>query len=126
VVAGTETVTRFSAEGQLDTSFGNDGVAFIPDSLVEGGVTEFGFLAGDVAIDDQGRILLVANSGVLALNSDGNLDLSLDSNGFQDIDFDIISTLEFDESGRLVVTGTRSDVFGSDFQAAVVNRFELA
>jgi len=126
VAAGTETVTRFSAAGQLDTSFGDDGVAFLPNSLVENGVTQFGLQANNLAIDNQGRILLVTNSGLLALNSDGNLDLSLDNNGFQDLDFNIISTVDFDEAGRLVVTGTRANVFGSSFSAAVVTRFEFS
>ena len=71
VAAGTETVTRFSAAGQLDTSFGDDGVAFLPNSLVENGVTQFGIQLNNLAIDNQGRILLVTNSGLLALNSDG-------------------------------------------------------
>ena len=126
VVGGSSTVTRFTADGQLDTSFGDNGVAFVPDSLVENGETESFFFLGDLAIDNQGRIVVASNPGVIVFNSNGNLDLTFDDNGFQDIPFNIINTVDFDDSGRLVLTGTRADVFGSDFSAAVVTRFEFS
>lgn len=125
VAAGSSTVFRFTADGQVDTSFGDNGVTILPESIVENGVTESFFLLGDVAIDDEGRIVLDSSPGVIVLNSDGDLDLTFDGNGFQDIPFNFIETVNFDDSGRLILSGQRADVFGSDFPAAVVTRFEL-
>ena len=66
----------------------------------------FGFqFFEDFAIDAQGRIVLASNPGLIALNSDGNLDLTFDDNGFQDIPFNFFTEVDFDDSGRLVLNG---------------------
>ena len=69
--------------------------------------------------------MLASNPGLIAFNSDGNLDLTFDDNGFQDIPFNFFTEVDFDDSGRLVLNGQKPDVFGSDFPAAVVTRFKL-
>ena len=77
---------------------------------------------GDFAIDNQDRIVLSNRDSVQRLNSDGSPDLSLDENGFQDLGFNGISSISIDDSGRLIVTGSAPNVFGSD-PGSVVERF---
>ncbi|MCW9015841.1 MAG: hypothetical protein OQJ89_02625, partial [Kangiellaceae bacterium] len=105
-------IARFESNGELDTSFGNNGIV----------VTDFGYNEDDyvtgVVLQSDGKLVLVAESfdgtsyfiSLARFNSDGSLDTSFDSDGLLRIgsitgegDYPRAITLQSD--GKLLVTG---------------------
>ncbi len=76
--SGNFAVGRFNTDGSLDSSFGNAGIVFT--NLDE---------AHDVAIQDDGRIVVCGSHGwnpvVVRYNTDGSLDLSFNGTGIATI-----------------------------------------
>jgi uncharacterized delta-60 repeat protein len=107
-------VMRFLPGGTLDSTFADDGLF-----VLDGGETD---RAGDVALDDAGRIVFVASTGTLLQTTGGDIDtqvVRLLPNGTLDASFgsggavvtdtgpDLDSTraLVVDPQGRIVVAG---------------------
>jgi uncharacterized delta-60 repeat protein len=124
-------VTRFDADGSPDSTFGQDGDAFVP----VGPTGSYATLAG-LAVDAAGHILLAGadrpsfSSGtssfaVARLNSDGSQDTSFGTGGQTLISFgndpqeiDTAAGVAVDSSGRVVVGGTFSNSSVSGFAVA--------
>ena len=123
-------VTRFRADGSLDTSFGSGGKRTIPFDL-GGGNTD---IATAIAIDSSGRIILAgrvsrsnngdSDFGVTRLTSSGNLDTTFGSGGKRTVAFDLggsnydeAASVVIDSAGRIVVAGSvqRSNTGDYDF-----------
>ena len=117
-------VTRFSALGILDTSFGNSG-AFISSSSEEG-------QAQDVAIDSSGRIIftgsIVGTSAqdaaiVGRLTSGGRLDTTFAIQGYLINEFNgdpRLNAIAIRPNGNLVAVGTYGGPFPSTQQSPIV------
>lgn len=127
VVAGTTSnglvsdfaVARYNTDGSLDTSFDSDGIV----------TTDFNSsidVALSMAIDSQGRIIVVGESdnnfAVARYNADGSLDTTFDSDG--KVTTSVGSGLStgfsvaIDANDKIIVTGEAID--GSDRDFAVV------
>ena len=114
VVAGSGTndfaIARYNADGSLDTSFANNGIA-ITD--ISGSIDH----AYDVAQQIDGKLVVAGNSYIdgdsdfvlLRYNTDGSLDTSFDSDGIVSTDVsgghDYARGLEIQPDGKLVVAG---------------------
>ena len=102
VVAGLAEVTRFTADGQIDTSFGDNGTLTVPSNPALNNID-------DVAIDSQGNIVLSVGSGTVArINSDGTFDALFGTDGFQNLgdQFLLVEALDFDDADRLIASGS--------------------
>lgn len=113
-------VTRYNADGSLDTTFGS------------GGKTRFGFggalferadVARSVQVDVQGRIVVAGSSdggfAVVRLNPDGSFDTSFGSGGgvLFNLPFDG-RAMALDSQGRIVLAGTMGSAAGHDLAVA--------
>ncbi|HVX61138.1 MAG TPA: delta-60 repeat domain-containing protein, partial [Pirellulales bacterium] len=67
-------MARYNVDGSLDTTFGSGGK--IEASLVTGN-----FGADDVAIQNDGKLVVVGSDGLSRYNSDGSVDSSFGTNG---------------------------------------------
>lgn len=117
-------VTRFSALGILDTSFGNSG-AFISSSSEEG-------QAQDVVIDSSGRIIFVGSIvGIVApdaaivgrLTENGQLDSTFAKNGYFIDEFNgnpRLNAIAVRPNGNLVAVGTYGGPLPSAQQSPIV------
>lgn len=85
VVAGSN-LARYTSSGVLDTSFDGDGV------VANGG-------GSSVAIQQDGKILVVNGASVTRYNTDGSVDLRYDNEFFNSLD----STPSFTENGAAIV-----------------------
>lgn len=98
------TIIRYLVNGQLDTTFSGDGIAFVDF----GGVIDS---AGDVEVQKDGKILvsgvLTSNSlsGIARLNANGSLDTSFDTDGRVTIPSFISTGLELQPDGKMVLGG---------------------
>ncbi|MGZ3444113.1 MAG: Calx-beta domain-containing protein, partial [Myxococcaceae bacterium] len=110
------TCTAVAAPGSLDPSFGNGGravtsVAYSPNLL--------GARIG-MALQSDGKILLVGGLKLLRLNTDGTLDATFGAGGVVDVVFgggtlDTAMDVAVQIDGKIVVAGTTSTtVVGSD------------
>lgn len=112
---GEFAVVRYTADGQIDTSFGNSGM-----ELISVGTDAS---AQEMMIDSQGRIVLMgyANTGssndfaVVRLNANGSIDTTFGNNGIFTLDIDSGSndqgqSLVFD-NGEIVIGGTSDNQF---------------
>jgi uncharacterized delta-60 repeat protein len=124
ILDGKLMVERFSADGVLDSTFGNRGL-FVDRTLATNIGSEF--IRSFVRVRGDGRIVAAVNSRlnytqeqafhVVQLNADGTLDRtfadggSLALNGF--VEFDALAGIELRPDGRLVVGATSSDPSGS-------------
>jgi uncharacterized delta-60 repeat protein len=99
---------RFNTDGSLDTEFGQNGIAIFANDLRE--------QSFDLAIQDDGKILVVGESGdnndwalvVLRFNTDGSEDTSFGAGGlyrYNDVGTDWGYGISIDTFGRIVVTG---------------------
>jgi uncharacterized delta-60 repeat protein len=115
-------VTRYLTDGTLDATFGGDG-------KVVTNITRRPDLAADVAIQADGRILVVGRSGggggkfgVVRYETDGSLDPSFGSDGIVATNFtpgdDIASAIALQADGRIVVAGTFREGFLADSRFA--------
>ncbi|MEM8620336.1 MAG: hypothetical protein AAGF73_11500 [Actinomycetota bacterium] len=123
---GTVDVVRFTVDGEVDTTFGADGVASIELSQAIAGL--------GIAVQDDGKILVTgtqqrpeAEGGtalfILRLNDDGSLDSTFGEAGVTTVDVGFDATgfdVVVDDEGRSVVGGTGN---ANDAQEWVVARF---
>ncbi len=123
---GTVDVVRFSFDGEVDTTFGTDGLASI--ALTQP------IIGLGMAIQDDGKILVTgtlqrpAVEGgssllVLRLNSDGSLDTTFGESGVTTLDVGFNATgfdIVVDDEGRSIVGGTGN---ANDAQEWVIARF---
>ncbi|SFX57455.1 M10 family metallopeptidase C-terminal domain-containing protein [Pseudomonas sp. NFACC36] len=112
---------KYTADGELDTDFG------------EGGIASLSFLGsyrGDVAIQDDGKILVASTStfkdfAVTRLNADGSLDLSFGNQGTVGVDLPgdsaLASEITLLDDGRILLAGHAYANHGSDFAAVRLN-----
>ena len=74
-------VVRYNTNGTLDTTFGNDGIVLTPITTGSGAPS-----ATDVAIDSQGRIVVVGGDGshfeLIRYTASGQLDGTFGNGGF--------------------------------------------
>lgn len=124
-VSGTNQMAavRLNANGSLDTGFDGDGKASI---AVGSGNAQ----ATDVAVQGNGKILIVgsasngANNDIAAvqLNTDGSLDTTFDSDGrasiVVDAGEDLGAAVALRPTGQIVIAGTSA--VGAEVNAAVV------
>ena len=126
VTVGSLTMTRFNADGTLDTSFGNGGS--VPIVFNGGALDE----AGAVAIQTDGRIVVAGltragtdDFGVARFESDGTRDLTFGGTGSIHTDFagnaDRARSVLIQNDGRIVVVGTaaRPSPLGGDSDVAL-------
>ena len=115
IVGGTDQVTysqsdfvvaRYLTTGVLDVTFGDDGIV-VADPLGTGGVFE------DVALDGDGKIVVVGRSAsgaaLARFNADGSLDASFDGDG---IAVGEGAALAVQSDSRIVTVGTN----GTDWE----------
>jgi uncharacterized delta-60 repeat protein len=105
-------MARFNFDGSPDTSFGSAGTGVI--QIHPDGDSDNLNVAEAVAIDGQGRIVVVGAAGdnmlVLRFNSNGSLDKSFDHDGIVGIDFGFgnsaqANTVAIQTDGKIVVAG---------------------
>jgi uncharacterized delta-60 repeat protein len=117
-------VVRLRRTGRLDRTFAGDGVKLVDLA----GPTDY---VGDLALDDQGRIVVAGTTGsedisdvdysfgVARLRPDGRLDRTFDHDGIQSIaihggyPWDSAEALAIQTSGRIVIGGWTGDPFGA-------------
>ena len=108
---------RFNADGSLDNDFGLNGMAIFANDLRE--------QSFDLAIQDDGKILVVGESGdindwaltVLRYNTDGSEATSFGTCGlycYNDVGTDWGFGILIDTFGRIVVTGQSSNGVDDD------------
>jgi uncharacterized delta-60 repeat protein len=119
-------VIRYNPNGTLDTSFDNDGIAFLPS---------FRGVAEDVAIQPDGKIVIVGRGyqegsfvprfTVGRLNADGSLDTSFDADGIVKTPIGAGAAYPFavgiQTDGKIVVGGSSYNGSDSDLTAARYN-----
>jgi uncharacterized delta-60 repeat protein len=124
---GDFAVGRLNADGSLDTSFGQSGVAFADFGGEES--------VGGVALDGSGRIVVAGQSdravgrdvtthiAVARFNPDGSLDTTFGTGGkvIGDLDtaLDAAVGVAIDASGRVVVAGNSFDPYEGDGQVVL-------
>jgi uncharacterized delta-60 repeat protein len=111
---------RYSAQGVLDTTFGDHGAV----------VTDFGHgtdMAHALTIDAQGRIIVAGRAasgtifdfGLARYHPDGTLDTSFDGDGLMTVDFngfgDEAEDVALDSAGRIVAAGYTLAPGGNQF-----------
>jgi uncharacterized delta-60 repeat protein len=98
-------VVRYEANGELDTTFGNNGIV----------ITDLGQQSNlnTVAIQDDNKIVAAGKLGLngvlVRYNEDGSLDTTFNGTGVVSVDFDInawLNDLAILPDGRIVVVGT--------------------
>ncbi|QDV14718.1 FG-GAP repeat protein [Rosistilla oblonga] len=127
--SGDVTVMRLNADGGVDGSFGNLGVAKYR-MWFDGARMS----ASSMALDDRGRIIIVGSlsftdgSGrsefaITRLTPNGHIDTSFGIDGFQFIDFAERKTggpdIAIDSQGRIVVGGSAQHIDDRDYDFAV-------
>ena len=107
-------VARYNLDGTLDTTFGNGG------KLTLG---SFNDVVGDVAVMDDGRVVVVGSGPggfeVVRLTNNGQLDPTFNGTGIQTFDFGSnagASSVALASDGSMVVAGSCD--YGSDFAVA--------
>jgi uncharacterized delta-60 repeat protein len=92
---------RYTAGGQLDTSFGTGGVVHLPD-----------LADGRVAVLADGKILFGAEHKLVRFNADGSVDTTFGRNGRADVNVDGFSGLVVQADGKIVSAGVRVEIQG--------------
>ena len=105
VVAGGVGLARYHADGALDTTFGDNGLAVHPG------------VGRSMAVQSDGKIVVAGNTSLTRFNPDGSLDAEFGNAGKVTISFgggpydtEIIA-VAVQADGKLVVAGTREYVF---------------
>lgn len=115
VLPGGHVVARYLSNGAVDASFGNNGAAYHNLGHADQSIA-------DIALDADGRILVVGNRSnlggthtnavVLRLNPNGSLDSTFDDDGAFEIDVeggqDVGTRVLVAETGKILVVGTAS------------------
>jgi uncharacterized delta-60 repeat protein len=138
-VTRTLAVTRFNADGSIDTSFGTNGTTTIPIS--SGGVT-FDGDGSNIAVQADGEIDVIGTAStsgattedivVARLNADGSIDRGFGTSGFRLVPFmsstatplaSIGSALNVGPDGKMVAVGfvETGGPGGADFAIARLN-----
>ena len=106
VLRSQRSVLRLTVNGQVDLSFGDHGVAKLPQDLIsDAALIEFGSESGPV-IDSSGGIVVALNNAFARFDQSGQLDTSFSADGIGvapdvgEISFDV-SGLQIDVFGRL-------------------------
>jgi len=115
--AGNTTVTRYNADGSLDTSFSKGGSAII----------DRGTIRLRMRLLNSGKILLVSTSELIQLNSDGSLDETFGKSGVRWVNNshfyynDVIQ----DDHGRLIAVGYEPSGYEGGYYSfqSIVSRF---
>lgn len=114
-------VQRLTADGSLDTRFGDNGVVYFDEALIPDYHSE-------LTVQPDGKFLLVGSSGtIIRLNADGSFDTSFGTGGV--VDFDVQSgeserptSLVVQADGKIVVVGASSSLGSlSDFAMVRLN-----
>lgn len=114
-------VQRLTADGTLDTRFGDNGVVYFDEALIPDYHSE-------LTVQPDGKFLLVGSSGtIIRLNADGSFDTSFGTGGV--VDFDVQSgeserptSLVVQADGKIVVVGASSSLGSlSDFAMVRLN-----
>jgi len=106
-LTGNRSVLRLTQNGQLDPTYGSQGLAILPRSMLsDGEYYQFGTGSG-VVIDAQGRAIVSAYLGFVRLDAFGDLDETFSQDGYA-ATYDVgeirsfdISDLQLDPNGRL-------------------------
>lgn len=126
-------IARFDGEGELDTSFGDDGetVLAFPDGPEVAGspsqtdiafavtVTEDAVFVGGAVQGWNG--MNEVRWGIAKLSSDGELDTSFGDDGLKLIDwtrYSFVSSIHVDDEGRIYVVGSLENPLGTDAAVA--------
>jgi uncharacterized delta-60 repeat protein len=108
--AGDFALARYNPNGSLDTSFSGDGKQ----------TTDFGFFerANGVALQGDGKIVVVGGAALARYNPNGSLDTSFSGDGKQTTDFGA-TAVALQGDGKIVAVGTGLGADGtSDFALA--------
>jgi serralysin len=114
----TFALARYNADGNLDTTFNDDGQL----------TTDFGTYANgqSVTVQSDGKILVAGSSGgdfaLARYNADGNLDKTFDIDGKVTTDFglnEIGYSVTVQADGKILVTGLKYDPSSSTFDFAL-------
>jgi uncharacterized delta-60 repeat protein len=98
---GAETVlVRYNADGSLDSTFGSGGLSFLG--------YPFGSKGG-LALQSDGKILIIAAGGLLRLNSDGTTDTSFGANGSVMTGLGRTGGITVEADGKILLVGGLSD-----------------
>lgn len=103
---------RLTADGAVDTRFGDNGVVYIDESLIS-------TYRAELTVQADGKILLVGpsytsfTSNVLRLNTDGSFDSSFGTDGIVSFDlladgFDTPGSVIVQPDGKILVVGSSS------------------
>lgn len=103
---------RLTADGAVDTRFGDNGVVYIDESLIS-------TYHAELTVQADGKILLVGpsytsfTSNVLRFNTDGSFDSSFGTNGIVSFDlladgFDTPGSVIVQPDGKILVVGSSS------------------
>ncbi len=102
IVAGTdhsqEAMARFSANGVLDTSFGNGGEALA--------ALPYGHVISGIIILPDGSILAGGDSALARFDTSGNLDPSFGVGGFVQFGYGPVRGIAVQADGHILVAGT--------------------
>jgi uncharacterized delta-60 repeat protein len=102
-------LTRYNADGTLDTSFGTNGHT---NTSISSGNDQF----SSMALQDDGKLVITGYSDfwggqsvVARFNMDGSLDISFDNNGYVTVNFgnssESFSDVQIQTNGKIVATG---------------------
>jgi uncharacterized delta-60 repeat protein len=101
-------IARYSANGSLDSSFSGDGKQ----------TTDSGFKATGVALQADGKIVVVGGGALARYNPNGSLDTSFSDDGKQTTDFGFrVTGVALQADGKIVAAGAA----GGDFALARYN-----
>lgn len=118
---GQNSLTHYTASGELDTAFGNNGAVAL---------TDFASYRADMAVQADGKIVIASTSAfddfaVLRLNANGSIDASFGSDGLASIDlpgdYAQASGIAVLDDGKLLLTGDAYANGGSDFATVRLN-----
>lgn len=111
--------TLFTAGDNLDPAFGSGGKV-----TLEVGYTGVQGDAPDIALQDDGKIVVVSGNTLARYNTNGNLDGSFGTNGVVTVDFygsrDRLNAVGIQPDGRIVVAGYSQDGVNSPTQDDII------
>jgi uncharacterized delta-60 repeat protein len=121
LVRATGGLLKYTADGELDSHFGTNGILEIAR----------GIAGSDVAVQDDGKILLSTYSvavdafSLQRFNADGSPDLGFGNQGSVSIDlpggYAAADAVTLQDDGRILLAGTAFANGGSDFAAVRLN-----
>ena len=117
IVAGKQTMLRYTPSGQIDSSFADNGVLIMPPSVIDSG-EQFFFDFGPLAIDTQHRVVSASDRFIVRIDETGLPDRELSDDGVQRLELystdgqseGRINDILIDPTGQLIVGGTNTPV----------------